>query len=284
MESITQTISRHAQVLAVLTDPDYTVPAVPADVPPAGVAWLRAHVARFSSGPDHHRRRAAAIAELDRLDPAVLRRAARDRAASEQAGGEGPAGGDGATAGRGNAAGGAGGDVAWSVPVALLAAGLGATDPDGTVADVRAAAGSYHPHTEITPEADAAVARLVAAFGGTPDERTATRIGLLIQACDATAALIQRAATHPGSLDGVLAETLRHDPPAAATRRVAPTGGTILLDLAAANRDPAVFPDPDTFDPGRDETAALGFGAGQHACPGSAAALALAAGVLDALR
>jgi cytochrome P450 len=275
MEPIDRTVRRHAEVLAVLTDANHTVPAVPADVPPSGVAWLRAHVARFSSGPEHRKRRAAAITELDRLDPCVLRRAANTRAAHTRAT-SAPGGGSPVA-----------GDIAWSVPVALLAAGLGATDPDGTVADVRTVARSYQPHTEITPEADAAVARLVSAFGGTPDERTATRIGLLVQACDATATLIRNAAATgaTGPAERVLTETLRHDPPVQATRRVTPSGGTLVLDLAAANRDPAVFPDhPDDFDPDRPAGPHLTFGAGQHACPGTTAALALAAGVLDALR
>jgi cytochrome P450 len=149
---------------------------------------------------------------------------------------------------------------------------------------VRAVAGSYQPHTAVTPAADAAVAELVAAFGGTPDERTATRIGLLVQACDATAGLIrQAAATGAGApTEAVLTETLRHDPPVPGTRRVAPG---VVLDFAAANRDPAAFPDADRFDPGRtDGNRHLTFGAGEHACPGADVALALAAGVLDAIR
>ena len=50
----------------VLTDPAYDVPGVP-DAP-AGVAWLRASVPRFSTGATHERRRALAVAELAKLD------------------------------------------------------------------------------------------------------------------------------------------------------------------------------------------------------------------------
>ncbi|MEU4333460.1 cytochrome P450 [Micromonospora lupini] len=42
----------------------------------------------------------------------------------------------------------------------------------------------------------------------------------------------------------------------------------ILFSLAAANRDPSVFPDPDTFDPDRQQRGAVTFATGPHACPG----------------
>jgi cytochrome P450 len=57
-----------------------------------------------------------------------------------------------------------------------------------------------------------------------------------------------------------------------------------LLRLDTANRDPAVFPHPEVFDPTRDNRAVLTFGHGPHGCPGDRHALALAAGVIDALR
>jgi cytochrome P450 len=44
----------------------------------------------------------------------------------------------------------------------------------------------------------------------------------------------------------------------------------IVLQLAAANRDPAVFADPDRFDPLRRGPAHLSLGFGLHACAGSA--------------
>ncbi len=52
--------------------------------------------------------------------------------------------------------------------------------------------------------------------------------------------------------------------------RVVRRGETVLLCLAAANRDPEVFVDPDTFDPARDPNPHLGLGYGGHACLGSA--------------
>jgi hypothetical protein len=132
-----------------LTDPAYTVPAVP----PAdhGVAWLRASVARFSSGTEHTRRRALAVELLAKIDPADLRAKA----------------------------------VHATGPVEVLAEALGL--PASVADDIAVIARSYQPHTAITDEADRAVERLAA---GKHDEATANRIALLVQACVATKALV----------------------------------------------------------------------------------------------
>lgn len=47
-----------------------------------------------------------------------------------------------------------------------------------------------------------------------------------------------------------------------------PEGGRVLLDLAAANRDPREFGDPETFDRGRTRNRHVTFGAGAHVCQG----------------
>lgn len=46
-------------------------------------------------------------------------------------------------------------------------------------------------------------------------------------------------------------------------------GEKLVLFLEAGNRDPAVFTDPDTFDPDRANTRHLAFGQGPHFCPGA---------------
>jgi cytochrome P450 len=49
-----------------------------------------------------------------------------------------------------------------------------------------------------------------------------------------------------------------------------PAGSRVLMVFAAANRDPAVFPDPDVFDPGRKNLPQhLSFGLGLHFCMGA---------------
>ncbi len=76
-------------------------------------------------------------------------------------------------------------------------------------------------------------------------------------------------------------EVLRHDAPlhSVQTRyaqerltigevELAP-GSAVLLSLAAANRDPARFDNPEEFDPGRPSPRHLSFGYGPHFCPGS---------------
>lgn len=75
-------------------------------------------------------------------------------------------------------------------------------------------------------------------------------------------------------------EMLRHDSPLHLFERTAtaPTsigdvalapGDKIAALLGAANRDPALFTDPDVFDPTRDPNPHLAFGAGIHFCVGA---------------
>jgi 2-methylisocitrate lyase-like PEP mutase family enzyme len=125
-------------------------------------------------------------------------------------------------------------------PVANLAAALGLAPTADLVADVATVARSYQPHTVQAPEADSAVERLVETCGGRWDEATAARICLLVQCCDATTAMIAGAS-----------------PPVASTRRIAPHGEEVHVDLAATP-----------------------FGSGRHACPGREHALALVDGAL----
>jgi len=49
-------------------------------------------------------------------------------------------------------------------------------------------------------------------------------------------------------------------------------GSLVAINLAASNRDPAVYPDPERFDVGRRDAVALTFGHGAHFCVGTALA------------
>ena len=286
-------VTRHADVRAALTDPTFQVPAVESG-PPGTLAWLRASVSRFSPPRRHAERRAVATSALASLDPDDLRHdAARltvsvlDRV------------GDRVDVMR---------ELARPVPLWALADRLGFADPVAAGTAVAVVAAAYHPGVDpaLTARADQAVAALLALAPQGPPVLRANQIGLLVQACDATAGLIGAAAHHllpptvarapatAGTAD-LLAEVLRLDPPVRATRRVTvdavrlggrdlPAGSPVLLRFDAANRDPRAFPEPATFQPGRSGAGLLTFGTGERGCPGDRHALALATGVLDVLR
>jgi cytochrome P450 len=62
-----------------------------------------------------------------------------------------------------------------------------------------------------------------------------------------------------------------------------PRGDAVIPVLLAANRDPAVFADPDVFDIGRRPNRHLGFGHGAHFCLGAALARIQARAAVGAL-
>ncbi|MCT2589757.1 cytochrome P450 [Streptomyces sp. N2-109] len=289
-------VRRHAEVCAVLRDPYFVVPPAGAgagDILDGPLGWLRRNVSRFSEGTVHRRRRALSEGLLDGIGPVRLRAEARDRARVAPP------------------------EQVPFVPVTVLASRLGWPEErlEEVVRATRAVAGAYQPGAtaERAERADDGVRRLVAALpggwygdgAGRETEETAQRIGLLVQACEATAGLIRNTlrlkgtstsrADVPGSArtEDLVAETLRLEPPVRGTRRQAlagavlaghgavPEGTAVLLDFAAANRDPEVFADPDRFNPARPAPPHLTFGHGIRPCPGSAHALALACGVLD---
>jgi cytochrome P450 len=56
--------------------------------------------------------------------------------------------------------------------------------------------------------------------------------------------------------------------------RLVRAGEAVVLNLATANRDPAEFASPDTFDITRDARRQLAFGHGMHRCLGAPIAIA----------
>lgn len=84
----------------------------------------------------------------------------------------------------------------------------------------------------------------------------------------------------PGGVASTVEEMLRHDSALQLFERTAiepvrigeitvEKGQKIAALLGAANRDPTVFADPDTFVPARDSNPHLAFGAGVHFCLGA---------------
>jgi hypothetical protein len=119
-------------------------------------------------------------------------------------------------------------------------------------------------------------------------------VGLLIAGFETTIGLIgngilalvrhpdqlARLQAEPALLPRAIEECLRFDGPIALTVRVThedlelggekiPVDSPIFVMLAAANRDPAAFDAPETFDVGRDPNPHLAFGGGTHLCLGT---------------
>jgi cytochrome P450 len=128
----------------------------------------------------------------------------------------------------------------------------------------------------------------------TEREIVSTCVLLLVAGHETTVSLISNAVLallrHPGQLAalradpglaaGAVEETLRYDAPVQLSGRIArgdmrigdvtaADGTMLLLLLAAAGRDPDVFPDPDRFDIRRGAANHLAFAAGPHFCLGA---------------
>ncbi|MEV0179793.1 cytochrome P450 [Streptomyces sp. NPDC050625] len=93
--------------------------------------------------------------------------------------------------------------------------------------------------------------------------------------------VLQRLRDDPGLSVNIVEELLRYEPPVQLVPQrtciadielrgvTIPKGSRIWLVLAAGNRDPERFQDPDRFDPDRGDIQHLGFGSGIHSCFGA---------------
>ncbi|MEV7319609.1 cytochrome P450 [Streptomyces sp. NPDC093970] len=93
--------------------------------------------------------------------------------------------------------------------------------------------------------------------------------------------ILERLRHDPGLSVRIVEELLRYEPPVQLVPQrtcitdievrgvTIPKGSRIWLVLAAGNRDPERFTDPDRFDPDRQDIQHLGFGSGIHSCFGA---------------
>jgi cytochrome P450 len=94
-------------------------------------------------------------------------------------------------------------------------------------------------------------------------------------------AMLERLRNEPDLIPATVEELLRYEPPVqfldsrttldeiTIAGTTIPKGVLVTLALAAGNRDPARFPEPDRFDPERRDNEHLGFGSGIHICFGA---------------
>lgn len=110
-------------------------------------------------------------------------------------------------------------------------------------------------------------------------ETTYRASGNLLVALLTEPALLDALRADRSMLRGAFEEALRWEPPITTVVRRAvrdcelggvaiPAGTHVSVSVAAANRDPTHYPDPDRFDPTRKNIAHLTFGGGPHLCLG----------------
>ena len=111
-------------------------------------------------------------------------------------------------------------------------------------------------------------------------ETTMSLIGNAMVVVFSRPAVVQRLRRDPRLVANAVEEVLRYETPALTTSRRAteeimvggaqiPRDADVLFALAAANRDPRRYAEPDQFDVGRTDVHPLSFGGGGHACLGA---------------
>jgi cytochrome P450 len=231
-------IKRPDLIRAAFAHPDL----VPPPAGPGSAFWLRTRVARFSHGPSHARRRALATSLIESIDPS----AASSRAAAL---------------------------VRAGTPIREAVVRALDLVPSDAVDLVLEVAPAYFDPSVPAPSLDTLVSRLRAslsprastspgAVGGEngeggllDDEAIAARIGVLVQACDATAALVE-ARMHPR---GRTTKRLALRDVELDGARI-PAGTTVTLELGE-----------------------MIFGAPPRECPGRGLAVAVAEAIIEEL-
>ena len=160
---------------------------------------------------------------------------------------------------------------AYAAFAAAVDRALDGADPSSSLLAAALGDASALSRTELTANA------AVLLFGGI--ETTEGMIANLLHHLLA-ADLLAPAASDDALLDGAIEESLRMEPAAVRLDRYAtadlalggatiPRGDLVILSLASANRDEAVFDDPDRFDPRRPNARLhTAFATGPHVCLG----------------
>lgn len=193
---------------------------------------------------------------------------------------------------------------AWYADIVTGVDRISAGEPAGDAA-VRA-------HAELSAQLAAALAERRTNVGGdtlSASEAVANAGILLFGGIETTEAMITLASWHllrhpeqaravrrdPGLFSAAIEESLRLEPAATRVDRYTarevtlagvpiPAGELVIVSLSAANRDPAVFAEPDSFDINRpNANRQLGFAAGPHYCLGAHLARLETEAVLTAL-
>ncbi len=111
-------------------------------------------------------------------------------------------------------------------------------------------------------------------------ETTMSLIGNAMAVVFSRPAVVQRLQSDPRLVANAVEEVLRYETPALTTSRRTteeimvggaqiPRDADVLFALAAANRDPRQYAEPNQFDLGRTDIHPLSFGGGGHACLGA---------------
>ncbi|GIG66097.1 hypothetical protein [Phytomonospora endophytica] len=254
----TFTVTDPERIAAVLHDERFTV-VPPREDESGGLAWVRRNVGRFAEGEPHRRRRALAVAEIAALDPTALRTAARDTAAGLLVAGTPLA------------------ELPGEVTARVLGEALGATDLDAFAAAVPVVAAGYLTGGEPSAETDAAVEVLRAQLGPGGDEEVAARVSLPLQAYAATAKLAATAlgfASAPGPVEEAVDLAFTEDRPVPVLRRISAADTVVGGETIPAGAELVLSP----------ITRETAFGTGRRPCPAEAQAVALVAGIVEAVR
>jgi len=160
----------------------------------------------------------------------------------------------------------------------------------GSELDARRAAGAAAPDDPTTrllaervggrPLTDAEIVSIVRNWTVGELGTIAASIGIVAHYLAGHPPLQDALRADPSDLPAAIDEILRIQAPLIANRRVTArpvevagqrlgAGERVTLIWASANRDEAVFGDPDAFDPDRNAARNLLYGAGIHVCPGA---------------